>query len=107
MSTRGLSYKWYGKAKEMLRCRHINPQMVGYTLLLYGICECAEDEKMTEKELYDEMKKNYMVPTIDFESNRHPVNQHMVEALRSVGIEDEPWEFIQNFIAEVKSCGFQ
>ena len=98
MSTRGLSYKWYGKAKEMLRCRHINPQMVGYTLLLYGICECAEDE---------EMKKNYMVPTIDFESNRHPVNQHMVEALRSVGIEDEPWEFIQNFIAEVKSCGFQ
>ena len=53
------------------------------------------------------MKKNYMVPTIDFESNRHPVNQHMVEALRSVGIEDEPWEFIQNFIAEVKSCGFQ
>ena len=74
---------------------------------IYGICECAEDEEMTEKELYDEMKKNYMVPTIDFESNRHPVNQHMVEALRSVGIEDEPWEFIQNFIAEVKSCGFQ
>ena len=61
MSTRGLSYKWYGKAKEMLRCRHVNPQMVGYALLLYGICECAEDEEMTEEELYDEMKKNYMV----------------------------------------------
>ena len=107
MSTRGLSYTWFGKTKEMLRCKRIKPQMVGYNLLLYGICELAADEQMTEEELYDEMKKNYMVPTIDFESKRHPVNQHMVEALRSVGIEDEPWEFIQNFIAEVKSCGFQ
>ena len=103
MSTRGLSYMWFGKAREMLRCKRINPQMPGYNLLLYGICECAEDEEMTEEELYDEMKKNYMVPIINFESKRHPVEQHMVEALRSAEIEDEPWDFIQKYISEVKA----
>ncbi len=107
MSTRGLSYTWFGKTKEMLRCKRIKPQMVGYNLLLYGICELAADEQMTEEELYDEMKKNYMVPTIDFESSRHPVNQHMVEALRSVGIEDEPWDFMQKYISEVKNSNLQ
>ncbi len=103
MSTRGLSYVWFGKAKEMLRCKRINPQMVGYNLLLYGICECAEDEQMTEEELYDELKNNYMVPILDFESKRNPVEQHMVEALRSAGIEENPWEFINNYISEVNS----
>ena len=52
MST-ALSSKWYGKTKEMLRCRRINPQMPGYNLLLCGICELAADEGMTEEELYD------------------------------------------------------
>lgn len=102
MST-ALSSEWYGKAKEMLRCKRINPQMPGYNLLLCGICELTEDEEMTEMELYDEMKKNYMVPILDFESKRHPVEQHMVEALRSAGIKEEPWEFINNYISEVKS----
>ena len=102
MST-ALSSNWYGKTKEMLRCRRINPQMPGYNLLLCGICELAADEEMSEEELYDEMEKNYMVPILSFESKRHPVAQHMVEALRSAGIEEEPWIFINNYISEMKS----
>lgn len=102
MST-ALSSNWYGKTKEMLRCKRINPQMPGYNLLLCGICELAADEEMKEEELYEEMEKNYMVPILNFESKRHPVEQHMVEALRSAGIEEEPWNFINNYISEVKS----
>ena len=102
MST-ALSSKWYGKTKEMLRCKRINPQMPGYNLLLCAICELAADEGMTEEELYDEMKKNYMVPILDFESKRHPVEQHIVEALRSAGINEEAWDFMNNYITEVKT----
>lgn len=105
MSTKGLNYKWYSKAKEMLRCKKICPQMVGYNLLLYGICECAEDEQMTEEELYDEMQNNYMVPIPELKSAFHPVRQHMDDALNSVGIVKDPWKFIQDYINEVNNYG--
>lgn len=103
MSTRGLKPEWYHKTREMLRCKRLKPEMPGYNLLLYGICELAAAPEMGEEELYDQLQKNYMVPIPKAETKKHPVEQHMLEALRSVGIKSETWNFINDFINEVKA----
>lgn len=104
MSTRGLKPEWYHKTQEMLRCKRVRKEMPGYNLLLCGICELAADSEMGEEELYEQLQKNYMVPIPEVDEGRHPAEQHMLEALRSVNIESNPWEFMNDFINEVKSC---
>ena len=103
MSTRGLNTIWYQKTKEVLRYRRINPEMPGYNLLLYGICELAVDRKMEKEELYEQLQKNYIVPIPEFNEGRHPAEQHMKEALKSVDIDTDPWNFINEVIDEVSA----
>ena len=103
MATRRLNNEVHRKTIEFLRCKQINPSMPGYNLMLCGICELHEDSQMCEEELYDVLYKNYMVPNPKVENNKHPVKQHMEESLKAVGIDIDPWKFMNDFINEINA----
>ena len=87
----------YMKGKEAVRSIGINPAMPGYEMLIKAIVIC---KVQGTKDLYNEVANEMSVvpgqkPLTEKEEERHPVKQMILEAMRSVGIEDNVKMFIQ------------
>lgn len=88
----------YIKAKEVVRRTGINPEMPGYEMLIKAIVIY----KVKGREgLYENIAKETSVvpgqrPLDHKEEERHPVQQRLIEAMRSVGIDyDDDMTFVE------------
>lgn len=90
----------YMKAREAVRKTNINPAMPGYEMIIKAIVICkVQGLDNLYNEVADVMS---VVPDQKLltteEEERHPVKQMILEAMRSVGIEDES---VKMFIQEL------
>ena len=81
----------YLKAKEAVRLTGINPEMAGYEMLVKAIVIYKVDgpERLYEKVAEQCSVIPYQKPLGENAQKRHPVEQLIVEAVKSVGIEFE------------------
>lgn len=91
----------YMKAKEMVRTTKINPVMPGCEMLVKAIVICkVEGTDNIYNAVAEEMS---VIPGQECltskEEERHPVKQMILEAMRSVGIEDD----VKGFIVDLAS----
>ena len=91
----------YMKAKEMVRTTKINPVMPGYEMLVKAIVICKVEGT---DNIYNAVAKEMsVIPGQECltskEEERHPVKQMILEAMRSVGIEDD----VKGFIVDLAS----
>ena len=89
----------YMKAKGMVRSTGINPAMPGYEMLAKAIVVYLVQGP---KDLYNKVAKETSVvpvqkPLTEKEEERHPVKQMILEAMRSVGIEED----VKGFVADL------
>lgn len=91
----------YMKAKELVRVTGINSAMPGYEMLTKAI---VIYNVQGGDNLYNKVAEEMSVvpgqrPLTANEEDRHPVKQRILEAMRSVGIEDN----VKGFIADLAS----
>ena len=91
----------YTKAKELVRVTGINSAMPGYEMLTKAI---VIYNVQGGDDLYNKVAEEMSVvpgqrPLTANEEDRHPVKQRILEAMRSVGIEDN----VKGFIADLAS----
>ena len=91
----------YMKAKELVRVTGINSAMPGYEMLTKAI---VIYNVQGGDDLYNKVAEEMSVvpgqrPLTANEEDRHPVKQRILEAMRSVGIEDN----VKGFIADLAS----
>ena len=91
----------YTKAKELVRVTGINSAMPGYEMLIKAI---VIYNVQGGDDLYNKVAEEMSVvpgqrPLTANEEDRHPVKQRILEAMRSVGIEDN----VKGFIADLAS----
>ena len=91
----------YTKAKELVRVTGINSAMPGYEMLIKAI---VIYNVQGGDDLYNAVAEEMSVvpgqrPLTANEEDRHPVKQRILEAMRSVGIEDN----VKGFIADLAS----
>lgn len=87
----------YMKAKEIVRSTGIKPIMPGHEMLIRAIVIC---KVQGTKNLYNAVaNESSVVPALKDltpeEEERHPVKQMILEAMRSVGIEENVKYFIE------------
>ena len=87
----------YLKAKEIVRSTGIKPIMPGHEMLIRAIVIC---KVQGTKNLYNAVaNESSVVPALKDltpeEEERHPVKQMILEAMRSVGIEENVKYFIE------------
>ncbi len=94
----------YMKAKEIVRTTKISPAMPGHEMLIRAIVIC---KVQGTKNLYNAVAdESSVVPALKNltpeEEERHPVKQMILEAMRSVGIEDDSVKlFIQELADQI------
>ena len=93
----------YMKAKEIVRITGINATMPGYEMLIKAIVIC---KVQGNKDLYNAVADESSVipgqkPLTSKEEDRHPVKQMILEAMRSVGIEEDVKFFIEELADEI------
>ena len=94
----------YMKAKEIVRTTKISPAMPGHEMLIRAIVICKVQGK---KNLYNAVADELsVIPALKDltpeEEERHPVKQMILEAMRSVGIEDDSVKlFIQELADQI------
>ena len=91
----------YMKAKELVRVTGINSAMPGYEMLTKAI---VIYNVQGGDDLFNKVAEEMSVvpgqrPLTANEEDRHPVKQRILEAMRSVGIEDN----VKGFIADLAS----
>ena len=90
----------YLKAREAVRLMGINPEMPGYEMLITGIVIYkVEGPELLYEKVADEISVVPGQKPLDKrEEERHPVQQWMTEAMKSVGID---YDDVINFVAEL------
>ena len=93
----------YMKAKELVRVTGINSAMPGYEMLTKAI---VIYNVQGGKDLYNAVAEEMSVvpgqrPLTANEEDRHPVKQRILEAMRSVGIEDNVKGFIEDLASQL------
>ena len=94
----------YMKAKEIVRTTKISPAMPGHEMLIRAIVICkVQGTKNLYNAVADELS---VIPALKNltpeEEERHPVKQMILEAMRSVGIEDDSVKlFIQELADQI------
>lgn len=74
----------YEKARVIVRLTGINPEMPGYEMLIKAIVTYKVDGP--ENLLNNIAKETSVIPSLKpLEKDRHPVEQMMIEAMRSIG----------------------
>lgn len=91
----------YMKAKELVRVTGINSAMPGYEMLTKAI---VIYNVQGGDDLYNAVEEEMSVvpgqrPLTANEEDRHPVEQRILEAMRSAGIDDN----VKGFIADLAS----
>ena len=92
------------KAKEIVRTTKISPAMPGHEMLIREIVICkVQGTKNLYNAVADELS---VIPALKDltpeEEERHPVKQMILEAMRSVGIEDDSVKlFIQELADQI------
>lgn len=91
----------YMKAKELVRVTGINSAMPGYEMLIKAI---VIYNVQGGDDLYNAVAEEMSVvpgqrPLTVNEEDRHPVEQRILEAMRSAGIDDN----VKGFIADLAS----
>lgn len=99
---------WYSKAKEVLRREGIDPTMPGYEFLRRALVIYKVERKVDKKELFKQIKEGIVVPAnkgIQFErekvKERDEVEQWMIEAIRSAGIDMSLLEYVRQLSDEM------
>lgn len=93
----------YKKARGIVRVTRINNSMPGYEMLIKAIVIC---KVQGTEDLYSETaRETSVVPVQRYltrdEKKRHPVEQMILEAMRSSGIEDSVMDFIQKLANQI------
>ena len=93
----------YMKAKEIVRTTGIKPTMPGHEMLIRAIVIC---KVQGSKNLYNAVaNESSVVPALKDltpeEEERHPVKQIILEAMRSVGIEENVKYFIEELADKI------
>lgn len=93
----------YMKAKEVVRTTGISPDMPGHEMLIRAVVIC---KIQGVKDLYNAVAEEMSVvpgqkPLTAKEEERHPVKQRILEAMRSVGIEDNVKIFIEELAGQL------
>ena len=93
----------YMKSKELVRMTGISPAMPGHEMLIRAIVICKVQGM---KNLYAAVAEEMSVvpvqkPLTAKEEERHPVKQRILEAMRSVGIEDDVKLFIEELADQI------
>ncbi len=93
----------YMKAKELVRVTGINSAMPGYEMLTKAI---VIYNVQGGNDLYNAVAEEMSVvpgqrPLTANEEDRHPVKQRILEAMRSVGIEDNVKGFIEDLASQL------
>ena len=93
----------YMKAKEIVRSTGIKPIMPGHEMLIRAIVIC---KVQGTKNLYNAVaNESSVVPALKDltpeEEERHPVKQMILEAMRSVGIEENVKYFIEELVDRI------
>ena len=81
----------YLKAKEAVRLAGINPEMPGYEMLVKAIViyKVEGSERLYEKVAEQSSVVPFQRPLGENAQKRHPVQQMILEAVKSVGIDFE------------------
>lgn len=100
---------WYSKAKEILRREGIDPTMPGYEFLRRALVIYKVEDKIDKKELFKQIKEGVVVPAnkgMQFKEEeakeRDEVEQWIIEAIRSAGIDLPILEYIKQLSDELK-----
>ena len=102
----------YMKVSEELRYEGLNPKIPGYEMLKVAIVVYNVNgnkhisTQREEDEFYTEVEASLSspVPSINpVVTDRHPVKQWMLEALREKGIDDSPLFFIEDIAGRISS----
>ena len=93
----------YMKATELVRMTGISPNMPGHEMLIRAIVICKVQGM---KNLYAAVAEEMSVvpgqkPLTAKEEERHPVKQRILEAMRSVGVEDDVKLFIEELANQI------
>ena len=90
----------YLKAKETVRLTGINPEMPGYEMLITAIVIYkAEGTEHLYEKVAEEISLVPGQKTLDEkEQRRHPVEQWMTEAMKSIGID---YDNVISFVEEL------
>lgn len=93
----------YMKSKGIIRTTGISPAMPGYEMLVRAVVIC---KIQGSKNLYNAVaEESSVVPALKDltpeEEERHPVKQMILEAMRSVGIEENVKYFIEELADQI------
>lgn len=93
----------YMKAREIVRTTGISPAMPGNEMLTRAIVIC---KVQGVENLYNAVAEEMSVvpgqkPLTEKEEERHPVKQRILEAMRSVGVEDDVKLFIEELADQI------
>lgn len=98
----------YSKANEILRGEGINSQMPGYEFLKRAIVIYLVEGEMPKDKFLSEVREGILVPAnrdlkLKNKKDREEVEQWMIEAMKSVGIESSLMGYIRQLASETKS----
>lgn len=93
----------YTKAKELVRLTGISPVMPGYEMIIKAT---VIYKIQGGDDLYNAVGEMTSVvpgqkPLTSKEEERHPVKQQILEAMRSVGIDDSVKSFIEELSSQI------
>lgn len=96
---------WYIKANETLRRERINPEMPGYEFLKRAIVIYKVEGEMPKEQFLSEIKEGILVPSnkdlkLKNKKEREEVEQWMIEAMKSIGIETSLMDYIKQLANE-------
>jgi len=92
--------KLYIKANEILRVEGLKPDMPGYELLKRAIVIYKVEGNEDKDKFFEEVQKGIVIPANKYVSlknkdGRKQVEQLMIEAIKSVGIDISLMEYIE------------
>ena len=99
--------KLYTKAFGKLRRYGINPEVPGYTLIVYAVCIRVILDMDIDEDIYQLLEKVTIVPSVSTRiKNVYPAEQWMREALKAVGINTQVMDFVEEIskqcVSEIK-----
>lgn len=91
-----LYYRYLLKVKEL----GINPEMPGHDLIIRAMYVTRMNPRATEEWVYEHLNRTTLVPALrEVATKGKPAAKQWIhEALKSVGIDDEPMQFIRSMI---------
>lgn len=96
----------YSKANEILRGEGISSEMPGYEFLKRAIVIYKVDGEQPKEKFFSEIKEGMLIPAnrdLSFENkkDRDEVEQWMIEAVKSAGIDVPLMEYIKQLAEEI------